>query len=150
MQLIILVMMFSMKVLQAQIGGNLAEGPPVELALNIATMSGEPTISVSQFELVTGEYYRLNVTSDGDETWRFEADELLQNSHLRVVTINEIEVHLQSLAFRAIEFDVAGTAQFSFAPVRPGTYTFSVGDTPSTTRRRADGGRMVTGQFIVK
>lgn len=149
-QVAVLVIMFATRYVQAQVGGNLAAGPPVELVLNISTSSDAPIISVSQFELITGEYYRLNVTSDGDESWRFEANELLQNSHLRIVTINGIEVHLQSLAFRAIEFDVAGTAQFSFAPIRPGTYIFTVGDTPSTRRRRADGGRMVTGQFVVK
>ena len=59
------------------------------------------------------------------ETWRLEVDELLRNSHLRLVTISEIEVHLQALAFRAIEFDVAGTVQFSFTPVRPGTFPFT-------------------------
>ena len=90
---------------------------------------------------MTGEYYRLNVTSDGAEPWRLEVDDLLRNSHLRLVTINGIEVHLQALAFRAIEFDVGGTVQFSFTPIRTGTFEFSVGDVPSVRRQRADGGR---------
>ena len=107
-------------------------------------------LSTTAFDLVTGEYYRLNVTSDGVEPWRLEVDELLRNSHLRLVTINGIEVHLQALAFRAIEFDVAGTAQFSFAPIRPGALEFTVGDVPSVRRRRADGGRTVAGTFTVQ
>ena len=104
----------------AQVGGNLTAGPPLDIHLEIATGSDGPVLSTTAFDLVTGEYYRLNVTSDGVEPWRLEVDELLRNSHLRLVTINGIEVHLQALAFRAIEFDVAGTAQFSFTPIRTG------------------------------
>ena len=134
----------------AQVGGNLAAGPPVDLFLEIQSSDEGPVLSVSEFELVTGEYYRLNVASDGVRTWRFEATELLHNSHLRLVTISEIEVHLQSTPFRAIEFDVAGTAQFSFTPVRTGTYQFSVGLTPSARRDNGGDGLDSFGQFIVE
>ena len=122
----------------AQVGGNLTAGPPLDIHLEIATGSDGPVLSTTAFDLVTGEYYRLNVTSDGVEPWRLEVDELLRNSHLRLVTINGIEVHLQALAFRAIEFDVAGTAQFGFTPIRTGELEFTVGDVPSVRRRRAD------------
>ena len=134
----------------AQVGGNLAAGPPLDIHLEITTGADGPLLSTAAFELTTGEYYRLNVTSDGVETWRLEVDELLRNSHLRLVTISEIEVHLQALAFRAIEFDVAGTVQFSFTPVRPGTFAFTVGDTPSETRRRGGAGRVARGRFVVE
>ena len=135
---------------QMQVGGNLASGPPLDLFLEITTGDDGPALSVSEFELITGEYYRLNVTSDGVENWRLEVTDLLQNSHLRIVTISEIEVHLQSLVFRAIEFDVAGSARFSFTPVRTGTFEFSVGDTPSGRRRRGGEGRVALGRFVVE
>ncbi len=134
----------------AQVGGNLAAGPPLDIHLEIATSPDGPLLSTSEVDLVTGEYYRLNVTSDGGEPWRLEVDDLLRNSHLRLVTINGIEVHLQALAFRAIEFDVAGTAQFSFTPIRTGAFEFTVGDVPSVRRLRADGGRTATGTFTVE
>ena len=134
----------------AQVGGNLAAGPPLDIHLEITTGSDGPELSSEAFELTTGEYYRLNITSDGVETWRLEVDDLLSNSHLRLVTINGIEVHLQALAFRGIEFDVAGTAQFSFTPIRTGTFEFTVGDTPSARRARADGGRTAVGIFTVE
>ena len=134
----------------AQVGGNLAAGPPLDIHLEIATGADGPVLSITEFDLVTGEYYRLNVTSDGVEPWRLEVDDLLRNSHLRLVTINGIEVHLQALAFRAIEFDVAGTAQFSFTPIRTGAFEFTVGDVPSVRRRRADGGRTAAGTFTVE
>jgi hypothetical protein len=134
----------------AQVGGNLAAGPPLDIHLEIMTGPDGPALSTTAFDLVTGEYYRLNVTSDGTEPWRLEVDELLRSSHLRIVTINGIEVHLQAQTFRAIEFDVGGTAQFSFTPIRTGAFEFTVGDVPSVQRRRADGGRRVTGTFTVR
>ena len=134
----------------AQVGGNLAAGPPLDIHLEITTTPEGPSLSASEFDLVTGEYYRLNVTSDGVEPWRLEVDDLLRNSHLRIVTINGIEVHLQALAFRAIEFDVGGTTQFSFTPIRTGTFRFTVGDVPSVRQRRGDGGRTVAGTFTVE
>lgn len=136
-------------VASAQVGGNLAAGPPLDIHLEIATGPGGPVLSTTDLELITGEYYRLNVASDGLEPWRLEVAELLRNSHLRLVTINGIEVHLQALAFRAIEFDVGGTAQFSFTPIRTGAFEFTVGDVPSVRRQRADGGRTVAGTFTV-
>jgi hypothetical protein len=39
-------------------------------------------------------------------------------------------VHLQALVFRAIEFDQPGTVSFSFRPIAPGTYVFTVGRNP--------------------
>ena len=137
-------------VAHAQVGGNLAAGPPLDIHLEITTGPGGPALSTAAFDLVTGEYYRLNVTSDGVEPWRLEVDELLRNAHLRLVTINGIEVHLQALAFRAIEFDVGGTVQFSFTPIRTGAFEFTVGDVPSVRRQREDGGRTVAGTFAVR
>jgi hypothetical protein len=137
-------------------GGNLAAFPPVELKLAINTTASGPVVSPVEFELMTGKYYRLTVTSQGDPDWRLELPDLLQNSHLRVLTIAGIEVHLQGMVFRAIEFDQAGTAAFSFVPIRPGTYRFTVGDNPialglpagqagiQNPERRADG------RFVVK
>ena len=139
-----------------QVGGNLAAGPPLDLTLKVTAGPDGTLLSQGEWQLITGEYYRLNVMSDSEVDWRLDVDELLRNSHLRIVTISGIEVHLQGLSFRAIEFDVPGTAQFSFTPIRPGTYPFSVSDVPSTVRRRsAEAGRPVEprsirGQFVVE
>jgi hypothetical protein len=117
---------------QAQVGGNLAQFPPHDLELIIdETEDGRPVLSETEFHLVTGGYYRFNVTSNGETDWRLELPELLANSHLRIVTVNDgIEIHLQAMTFRAIEFDVPGKASFSFVPIRPGTYAFTIGRNP--------------------
>ncbi|MEQ9069138.1 MAG: hypothetical protein RLO18_20565, partial [Gimesia chilikensis] len=94
---------------RAQVGGSLIAFPPEELYLEITEDSaGRPHLSANEFRLTTGEYYRLNISSSGQTDWRLELDDLLQNSHLRVVSINGIEVHLQAMVFRAIEFDEPG------------------------------------------
>ncbi len=120
----------------AQVGGNLAALPAVELSLAITTgADGAPVLSQKEFSLTTGDYYRMAVKSDGKAVWRFEATDLLQNVHLRIVTIAGIEVQMQSLVFRAIEFDEAGEARFSFVPIRPGTYEIYVGKDPRSVGR---------------
>ncbi|MES3008973.1 MAG: hypothetical protein V4751_14510 [Pseudomonadota bacterium] len=116
----------------AQVGGSLVAYPPVEINLDISeSADGMPVLSAEEIKLVTGEYYRLNVTSSGMTDWRLELPELLQNSHLRILTVNNgIEIHLQSMVFRAIEFDQPGKVSLSFTPIVPGTYAFTVGRNP--------------------
>lgn len=115
----------------AQVGGSLMEFPPQELYLDIIQDDeGRPHISADEFKLVTGDLYRLHISSDGMTDWRIEMDELLLNSHLRVLDVDGIEIHLQSMSFRAIEFDEPGKIWMSFVPIRPGTYKFTIGRNP--------------------
>lgn len=123
----------------SQAGGNLASFPPIELRIDITNgPDGEPVLKPTHLKLVTGDYYRLTVSSDGmgkDQRGdplarRVELNEFLANVHLRILTIDGIEVHLQGLSFRAIELDEKGEASFSFVPIRPGDYPVYVGPNP--------------------
>lgn len=141
----------------AQVGGSLIEFPPLELFLEITeTDDGKPILSTPEIKLITGEYYRLNVSSSGATDWRLEMPTLLQNSHLRVVSINGIEVHLQSMVFRAIEFDEPGSVSMSFTVIAPGTYPFTVGRNPiAQGLERGTAGvqeeeRRAEGRFVVE
>jgi len=100
----VLAFLFTPLVIEAQVGGSLVEFPPLDITLEISeTTDGRPVISMDTIELVTGEYYRLNVTSSGETDWRLEMPDLLQNSHLRLVTVNDgIEIHLQSMVCHRI------------------------------------------------
>ena len=131
--------------------------PPEEIYLEISEdTDGKPHLSIEEFNLVTGEYYRLNINSTGQTDWRLELNDLLQNSHLRVVSINGIEVHLQAMVFRAIEFDEPGSARVSFTPLRPGTFTFTVGRNPIAqglprgTANIQEADRRAEGRFVVE
>ncbi len=123
----------------AQVGGNLAAYPPVDVRIDITTgEGGKPVLTPQRLEMVTGEYYRLTVASDGQGkdarneplARRVEVNEFLANIHLRILTINGIEVHLQGMSFRAIELDEKGEASFTFTPIRPGEYQVYVGPNP--------------------
>ena len=67
---------------QAQVGGNLAAGPLEELYLEVRTgPDNEPVLSVEEFQLTTGDYYRLNIDCpdvvDDRSGWRVEFPALL-------------------------------------------------------------------------
>jgi hypothetical protein len=123
----------------AQVGGNLAKFPPVDLRIDITNgPDGKPVLKPTELKMVTGDYYRLTISSDGmgkDQRGdplarRVELNEFLANVHLRILTINGIEVHLQGMSFRAIELDEKGEASFTFTPIRPGDYSVYVGPNP--------------------
>ncbi len=141
--------------------GNLAQYPPSIKDLTISTnVEGMPEINPKEINLNTGNYYRLNINCPdvkNDLTgWRIEMSELLRNSHLRLVTVGDIEIHLQGLSFNAIECDEVGSAHVSFVPIKPGKYDLYVGNVPSAVGRPIgeaglqSAGKYVFGRFIVE
>ena len=141
--------------------GNLAQFPPEVKKMIITTESnGMPKLEPSLISLFTGNYYRFNINCpdvvDDLTGWRIEMPELLRNSHLRLVTIGDIEIHLQGLSFNAIECDEAGSAFVSFVPIKPGDYELYVGNVPSALGRPIgeagikEKGKFVLGKFIVR
>ena len=145
----------------AQSLGNLAQYPPMPKQLTITTSKdGSPIIEPSIIELDSGNYYRLTVSCPDVEEdlsgWRLEMPRLLDNAHLRLVSVGDMEIHLQGLSFNAIECDEIGSVTISFVPIKPGSYEFYVGNVPlSVGRPMGDSGlesqsNSVFGNFIVK
>jgi len=141
--------------------GNLAQYPPTPKDLTITTSKdGIPILDPFEFSLNTGKYYRLNINcpdvKDDLTGWRIEMSDLLRNSHLRLVTVGDIEIHLQGLSFNAIECDEIGSAHVSFVPIKPGSYQLYVGNVPSAVRRPIGEagiqkkGKYTLGHFIVQ
>ena len=137
----------------AESAGNLAKYPPEEIDITITTLNdGYPKIVPEQIKLITGKYYRLNINCpdvrDDLTGWRIEMLELLHNSHLRLVTIGDIEIHLQGLSFNAIECDEIGSAHVSLVPIKPGSYQLYVGNVPSAVGRPVgESGIQVDGKY---
>jgi hypothetical protein len=99
--------------------GNLASnGTDLEIKIDTA----ELTYSQTEFELETGKYYRLSVTSDGGDEVAWFAPELWRNSWINQIVANDLEVKVWGLY--SLEFDAAGTINVSFVPIRPGEYEF--------------------------
>ena len=135
--------------------GNLAPYPPLGVDLTITTTKeGFPSLAPSEISLNTGQYYRLNINcpdvKDDLTGWRIEMPDLLRNSHLRLVTVGDIEIHLQGLSFNAIECDEIGSAHVSFVPIKPGSYQLYVGNVPSAVKRPiGEAGIQEKGNFVL-
>jgi len=116
--------------------GNLAaNGTDLTLSINTEDL----TFSQNTWELETGKYYRIDITSDGNEEIAVVAPELWRNSWINQIVVNDLEV--KSYGLYSIEFDDAGTFNISFVPIRPGEYDIYV---PGYE------GRGLKGKFIVK
>lgn len=116
--------------------GNLAANG-TDLTLDINTT--DLTFSQNTWELETGKYYRIDITSDGGEEIAVVAPELWRNSWINQIVVNDLEVKASGLY--SIEFDDGGTFNISFVPLRPGEYPIYV---PGYE------GRGLAGKFIVK
>ena len=134
--------------------GNLAQYPPERVMLTVTTGDdGSPKLAPSEIVLNSGQYYRLtidcpDVTSDLSG-WRVEMPEFLNNAHLRLVTVGDIEVHLQGLSFNAIECDEVGSAHVSFVPIKPGSYPLYVGNVPLAVGRPiGEAGVQAEGKYV--
>ena len=141
--------------------GNLAQYPPLGKDITVTTgVDGIPLLEPKVINLLSGKYYRLNINcpdvKDDLTGWRIEIQDLLRNSHLRLVTVGDIEIHLQGLSFNAIECDEIGSAHVSFVPIKPGNYDLYVGNVPSALGRPIgeagiqNNGKFVIGNFNVK
>lgn len=135
--------------------GNLAQYPPERRLLTISTSeTGQPILSPQSLELNSGRYYRLTIDCPdvrGDLSgWRVEMPQLLNNVHLRLVAVGDIEIHLQGLSFNAIECDEIGSASVSFVPIKPGNYPLYVGNVPlSLGRPMGEAGVQKTGKYVI-
>jgi hypothetical protein len=120
----------------AQAEGNLAaQGTELELSINTVDLA----FSQTEWQLETGKYYILSVTSDGNEEISVVAPELWRNSWINQIVVNDLETKTYGLY--SIEFDDEGTFEISFVPIRPGEYEIYV---PGYENRG------LKGKFVVK
>ena len=135
--------------------GNLAQYPPESIGLTITTAdNGSPELQPEELILSSGQYYRLTLdcpdVRDDLAGWRIEMPEFLNNVHLRLVTVSDIEVHLQGLSFNAIECDEIGSAHVSFVPIKPGVYPLYVGNVPLAVGRPiGESGVQAKGNYVL-
>ena len=116
--------------------GNLASRA-TELELKINTV--DLNFSQTEFQLETGKYYILHVSSDGEEEVAVLAPELWRNSWINQVVVNDLET--TPMGLYSIEFDDEGTFSIGFVPIRPGEYDIYV---PGYETRG------LKGKFVVK
>ena len=103
----------------------LAEGNLASRATRLPDMvidSTELTLSIAEFELETGKYYRWRIMHDGGEEFQILAPDLFRNSWIGQVVIEDLEV--KPLGLHSVEFDDEGTIDVWFVPIRPGNFDF--------------------------
>jgi uncharacterized cupredoxin-like copper-binding protein len=101
--------------------GNLASKP---VDLPELMLTGDLKMSQTEYQLETGKYYRIKISSDGQEEFAWFAPELFRNSWVNQVVVNDLEVKAGGIY--SLEFDAAGTFTMTFVPIRPGKYDFYV------------------------
>lgn len=116
--------------------GNLAAGGD-ELELKIDT--ADLKFSQNEFDLETGTYYRLTISSDGVDSISFVAPDLWRNAWINSVSVDSVSVEATGIS--AIGFDDEGSAEIAFVVLRPGVYEFW---SPGYEKRG------LKGKFVVK
>ena len=102
-----------------------AEGNLASRATRLPDMaidSAELSLSISNFQLETGKYYRWRIVHDGGEEFQIMAPDLFRNSWIDQVVVAGLEV--QPMGLYAIEFDDEGTIDVWLVPIRPGDFEF--------------------------
>ena len=111
-------------------------GPPRDIDVEAKATAEGIVLSPATITLARGDYYRLNLAcrpNDGAEpSFAFDLADFVRDLHLRVLTVDTIEVYLQGLSFRALQCEGAGKVSFSFYPMRPGAYDVNVSDQTET------------------
>jgi hypothetical protein len=89
--------------------------------------------SAGEYELLSGSYYTLSITSDGTQEQSVEGPDFFRNIWINEIVINQIEVRPMG-GIDSLEFDAAGTARISFIAIRPGSYVFRIRGTTGETQ----------------
>jgi hypothetical protein len=103
-------------------------------------IDGAKGFSVTTYEIETGKFYRWRIASDGRDEYKLLAPELMRNSWVDQISIENKEVKPLGGLY-AVEFDDEGEIDIYFVPIRPGTYEYYI------ENMREDG---MLGTFVVK
>ena len=88
------------------------------------TLSSGMPLSDAPWELKSGGYYEVEITSDGSAELG-----LTGSGFFRAIWIDEIVIEgleIRPLGLDSVEFDEPGTMEISFIALKPGTYTLQV------------------------
>ncbi len=106
--------------------GNVQDLDPITLS------SGKP-LAEKPYELKSGQYYRIEIISDGTAELAISGPEFFRNVWVDEVVINDIEV--RPLGIDSLEFDDEGRARISFVTIRPGIFVLRIPGTTGETQQ---------------
>lgn len=121
------------------IGGDLAT-QPIELeALQVGTGDNGFGMEPNEYQMQTGQSYRLKIQAVGWHECNWQAPRFFQNAWLRKIEAGNMEIKVAQL--NELEMDADGEVELFFVPIRPGRYEFSC---------RGLEDRGLTGAFVVE
>ncbi len=120
------------------IGGDLASLPEA-LELKVGTGDNGFGMEPNEFQMQTGQAYRLTVQAVGWHECNWEAPRFFQNVWLRKIEAGNMEIKVAQL--NELEMDMDGEVEIFLVPIRPGTYNFGC---------RGLEDRGMTGTFVVE
>ena len=102
--------------------------PPILLS------AGQP-LAAEPLDLKSGTYYKLEIVADGSQELALEGA-----AFFRAIWINEIVIEgleIRPLGLDSVEFDEAGTMEFNFIAIKPGSYELRVPQSRGDLQRLA-------------
>jgi len=120
------------------IGGDLASLPE-PLELQVGTGDNGFGMEPNEFQMQTGQSYRLTIQAVGWHECNWEAPSFFKNTWIRKIEAGNMEIKVAYLY--ELEMDMDGEVEVFFVPIRPGTYQFGC---------RGLEDRGMTGTFVVE
>ncbi|MCC5993444.1 MAG: hypothetical protein JJT99_13080 [Rhodobacteraceae bacterium] len=120
------------------IGGDLAS-LPIPLELKVGTGDNGFGMEPDEFQMQTGQSYRLTIQAVGWHECNWEAPSFFKNTWIRKIEAGNMEIKVAYLY--ELEMDMDGEVEVFFVPIRPGTYSFGC---------RGLEDRGATGTFVVR
>ncbi|AQZ96297.1 copper-binding protein [Halopseudomonas phragmitis] len=119
--------------------GDLTRRPVTLPDLVLGNEESDFAMTHKEYEVETGQAYRLKIISSGQKEYAFQAPDFFKVTHLRKVEAGDVEIKTAYL--HELEFEKPGQAEIFFTPLVPGRYEFYLKGLES---------RGMTGHFVVK
>lgn len=102
--------------------GDLTRRPITLPDLTLGHLDNDFAMSETEYQLETGQAYRLKIISSGQKEYAFQAPAFFRATHLRKVEAGDVEIKTAFL--HELEFEKPGEAEIFFTPLVPGRYEF--------------------------
>nr|WP_298173624.1 copper-binding protein [uncultured Pseudomonas sp.] len=107
--------------------------------LRLGNEQSDYSMSQLEYQLETGQAYRLKIIASGQKEYAFQAPEFATAIYLRKVEAGGVEI--KAVTLTELEFEDAGEAEIFFVPIKPGKYRFYA---------KGLEGKGMLGYFVVK
>ena len=111
------------------------------LKLTLGSEESDYAMSSKEFQLETGQAYRLKITSSGFKEYAFVAPEFFENIWVRKLEVENVEIRTPVVDELSFEEYEKSEAELFFVPIRTGVYEFSLEGLEE---------RGMVGKFVVK